>query len=157
MRYGGNTFRIHRAIRQNNYPAISETAAALNIAEKTETRFLIVHLAMAINQAPYHDNGPKTAMYSLKQLHNQKSAVWLHLALTIILNRRSSPASLIRLFEQDSNLTGIRLCFDRGRACLIGDLIDKIEIASEHMTMPHLSDNLGSLDELLVPGDGKIC
>ena len=157
MRYGWNTFRIRRATRQNNYPAISETAAALNIARKTETRFLIVHLGMAINQAPDHDNGPKAAMHSLKKLHNLKSTVGLDLALTIILNRRSSPASLIRFFEQDSNLTGIRLCFDRWHACLIGDLIDEIEIASEHMTMTHLNENLGSLDEHLVPSDGKVC
>ena len=45
---------------------------------------------------------------------------------------------------------------DFGHACLVGDLIAEIESTSEHLIASHLLDNLGSADEHLVPGDGRI-
>ena len=136
--------------------AISDAASALDIAQQIDTRFLVVHLGTPTTQATNRNNDPQAATRSLHERHNLTKPVGIKLTLEVIPNKFSTLTNLIRGLEKDSDLTGIGVCLDFGHACLVGNLIDEIESASEHLIATHLHDNLGSADEHLVPGDGRI-
>ena len=130
--YTNETWREYRSNASScarlRLPATSETAAALDIERKIETRFLVVYLATTTNQAPDRDNDQNAAMHNLEEQHNLTSAVLHDLAHKVIPNRLSTPGSPIDLLEPDSNFTGIGICFDFGHACLVGYLFNEIEI-----------------------------
>ena len=50
----------------------------------------------------------------------------------------------------------VGICPDFGQANLEGDLVDAIEVVSEHVIAAHVHDNQGRFDDHLIPLDGTI-
>lgn len=136
--------------------AIEETHAALNVARKIETTFLVAHLGTPTSYAPDHDNDPRAAAQSVAELHDLTSPLGVQLALEVIPNRLSTATALVDLLENEADRTGLGVCFDFGHAFLGSDVIDEIETAAGCLVTTHLHDNLGVTDQHLAPFEGGI-
>jgi sugar phosphate isomerase/epimerase len=64
-------------------------------------------------------------------------------------------SSLVHFIEADVD-ADVGICLDFGHAHLEGDLVDTIEVVSEHVMVAHVHDNQGRVDDHLVPLDGTI-
>jgi sugar phosphate isomerase/epimerase len=67
----------------------------------------------------------------------------------------SRASSLVHFIEADVDAE-VGICLDFGQAHLEGDLVDTIEVVSEHVIAAHLHDNQGRADDHLMPLDGTI-
>ena len=152
----GRVFSTAWSVDQERARAIEETHAALNVARRIETGFLVVHLGTPNSYAPDHDNDPRAAARSVTELHALTHPLGLQLALEVIPNTLSTATALVDLLEAEGDRTGLGVCLDFGHAFLGGDVIDEIETASGYLVTTHLHDNLGVTDEHLVPFEGSI-
>jgi sugar phosphate isomerase/epimerase len=71
-------------------------------------------------------------------------------------NELSRAGSLAHFVEKVVEGSGVGICLDVGHAHMDGDLADSIEAVSEHLIAVHLHDNLGRVDDHLVPFEGSI-
>ena len=152
----GRSFSTAWNVADERPCAIEETCAALEIARKIETSFLVVHLGTPTGYASDQDNSPQAAGESVTELQALTQPLGLQLALEVIPNPLSTATALVKLLEEDTALPDVGLCLDFGHAFLGGDLIEEIEVASEHLLTTHLHDNLGTRDDHLVPFEGRI-
>ena len=152
----GPLFSTAWSLREERARAIEEIQAALNVARRIETGFLVVHLGTPTGYASDRDNHPTAAARSVTELHDLTSPLGLQLALEVIPNTLSTATALVDLLENESDRPGLGVCLDFGHAFLGGDVIDEIETASEYLVTTHLHDNLGVTDQHLVPFDGRI-
>jgi sugar phosphate isomerase/epimerase len=137
--------------------AVAETQAALQVAQRVPYRYLVVHLGMpSAEQAPPADNQPDAARRSVEDIVELASAVNVKVALEVIPNALASPASLVRLIEDDLDGIDAGICLDYGHAHLMGDLGEGIEAISGHLWTTHVHDNGGKRDDHLVPYAGSI-
>lgn len=152
----GQPFSTAWNVTDQRTRAIEETYAALKIAQKIETSFLVVHLGTPTRYASDQDNDPEAATKSLVELQALTQPMGLQLALEVIPNPLSTATALIKLLEKNTASPNVGICLDFGHAFLDGDLIKEIEVASGYLLTTHLHDNLGTRDDHLVPFEGHI-
>src|SRR5262249_53533741 len=64
--------------------------------------------------------------------------------------------SLVHFVEEDLDGSPVGICLDLGHAHLDGDLVESLELVSEHLLTVDIHDNRGRADDHLVPLDGTI-
>ena len=133
--------------------AVEECVRALQIAQRIPFRFLIAHIGVTRDQADH--NSRSAARKSVEALHALAKPLGVRLAVEVIPNDLSRPASLVH-FVEDVIDTGVGICLDFGHAHMEGDLIEAIETVSEHVVATHVHDNRGRTDEHLAPFEGTI-
>lgn len=136
--------------------AVRETQAALAIAWRIPTSFLVVHLGVPSVLAGPGDNDLDAARRSLEELHEMAAPLNVRLAVEVIPNPISTPAALVALLEDLVDLPTAGLCLDYGHAFLLGEIVDAVETASGHLVTTHVNDNRGETDDHLVPFEGDI-
>jgi len=133
---------------------LREAEAALEVARRIPTGFLVAHLG--VPGEPAGDNDRAAARQSAEALHELAAAAGVRLALEVIPNALSAPTSLVRLLEDEAELGPTGICLDFGHALLLGDVVEAVETTAEHLLTVHLHDNHGRADDHLVPFDGRI-
>lgn len=142
------------AVRQQ---AVRETDAALNIARRVPTGFMVVHLGTPDAQRPPpDDNDAGAARRSFEDIQRLAAPLGVMTALEVIPNDISRAAALVRLLEDEPDLPDTGICMDFGHAFLQGDVVDAIEVCSGHVVTTHVHDNDGKMDNHLTPFDGAI-
>jgi sugar phosphate isomerase/epimerase len=140
----------------NREAAVRETEAALQIARRIPCEVLVVHLGTPATKSNPGDNNRNAAVRSVDEICRIAEPLGLRVALEVIPNRLSDPASLVSLLDTDVEARHAGICMDFGHAHLMGDVADAIETASEHLITTHVHDNRGREDEQLVPYLGNI-
>lgn len=136
--------------------AVRETDAALQIARRIPCDVLVVHLGTPARKDNPGDNNRGAAVRSVDEICRIAEPIGIRVALEVIPNKLSDPASLVSLLERDVDARHAGICLDFGHAHLMGDVADAIETASEHLIATHVHDNRGRDDEHLVPYLGSI-
>jgi sugar phosphate isomerase/epimerase len=134
--------------------AVRETDLALNIARRIPADVLVVHLGTPTSQG--RENSRAAALRSADEICRLAEPIGIRVALEVIPNPLSDPASLAAMIERDLDFPGAGICFDFGHAFLLGDVPDAIETVAEHLIATHVHDNRGKQDEHLAPFDGRI-
>lgn len=135
--------------------AMREIEAALEITRRIPTGLLVLHLGTS--QAGGGDARARgAAIRSLEAIQALAAPLGVRLAIEVIPNELSAPASLVRLLEDDVDLPDAGVCLDFGHALLMGDPMDAVETLSGHLLTTHVHDNHGRQDEHLPPFDGTL-
>jgi len=155
-RWGG-AFSNASADRTARERAVAEAVAALEVAHRIPTGFIVVHLGVPASQQPQAgDNSRDAARHSLEQIYEAASPLGVGVAAEVIPNDLSAPTSLVHMLEEEVELPGAGICLDLGHAQMMGDLLDAIETVAEHLVTTHVHDNRGRTDEHLPPFAGTI-
>jgi sugar phosphate isomerase/epimerase len=152
----GEPFSIASSDGSRRATALEEAARALAIADEIPYGYLVVHVGVPDQYATPEDNRRDAVRRSLDELHALAAPRGVHLALEVIPNALSTPAALVRLIDDDLEISGAGLCFDFGHAFLMGDVVDGIEASSGHLLTTHVHDNGGARDDHLLPFRGGI-
>jgi sugar phosphate isomerase/epimerase len=134
--------------------AVKEADAALNIARQIETGVFVVHLGTPTVQGG--ENNRTAAFRSLEDICRIAEPIGIRVAVEVIPNPLSDPASIVALLERDLDAPRTGVCLDVGHAFLMGDVADAIETVAEHLITTHVHDNGGKTDDHLAPFDGRI-
>jgi sugar phosphate isomerase/epimerase len=144
----------HAAAREQ---AVAEVQAALAIARRVPVGYLVVHVGVPDSQtADPSVNRSDAARRSIEELSRTAESLGVQLALEVIPNALSTPERLVSFIEDDLDASGIGICFDFGHAHLMGDVLDAVDAASEHLVTTHVHDNAGRSDDHLLPFEGTI-
>jgi sugar phosphate isomerase/epimerase len=136
--------------------AVREAGAALEIARRIPFEVLVVHLGTPAAMGSPGDNDRGAAVRSVEEICRLAEPLGVRVALEVIPNALSAPASLVALIERDVESPRLGICLDFGHAFLGGDVADAIEIVSEHLVTTHVHDNHGRTDDHLAPFLGRI-
>jgi sugar phosphate isomerase/epimerase len=136
--------------------ALAETERALHIARRIPFRTFVVHLGHPRAEGVRGGTNRDAARRSVDALATLAAPLDVRIALEVIPNDLSRPASLIELIDEDIEHDNVGICLDTGHARLEGDVADAIELVSGHLVAVHLHDNRGRSDDHLVPFDGVI-
>jgi sugar phosphate isomerase/epimerase len=137
--------------------AVAEAQAALAIARHVAVNFLVVHVGVPDSQGPDASlNRSDAARRSIEELARAAESVGVRLALEVMPNALSTPERLVSFIEDDIEASGLGICFDFGHAHVMGDVLDAVEAASEHLVTTHVHDNRGRSDDHLLPFEGSI-
>ncbi len=136
--------------------AVRETEAALQMARRIPFDVLVVHLGTPASKNNPGDNTRSAAVRSAQEICRIAEPLGVRVALEVIPNSLSDAASLVRMLEEDVEARHAGICMDFGHAHMIGDVVDAIETAAEHLITTHVHDNRGRDDEHLVPFLGSI-
>lgn len=136
--------------------AVQETHAALQIAHRIPFGFLVVHLGTPDAKNHPGDNNRGAATRSAEEICRLAEPLHVRVALEVIPNALSTPASLSTMIERDLDSPVAGICLDFGHAFLGGDVADAIENVSEHLFATHVHDNHRRADDHLVPYQGAI-
>jgi len=136
--------------------AVNETGLALRLAERIPFEVLVVHLGTPTAREAAGDNHRASAVRSLEEICSLAEPRGVKVAVEVVPNKLSDAASLASLLERDLDVRHAGICFDFGHAHLMGDVVDAIEAAAEHIIATHVHDNRGREDSHLVPGAGTI-
>ncbi|HEV3485718.1 MAG TPA: sugar phosphate isomerase/epimerase family protein, partial [Vicinamibacterales bacterium] len=136
--------------------AVNEALAAVAIARRIPFDVLVLHLGTPSAKSEPGDNNRGAAAKSLEEICRAAEAVGVRVAVEVIPNDISTPASLVAMLERDFDSSSVGLCMDFGHAFLMGDLPDAIETAAEHLITTHVHDNRRREDDHLVPYLGAI-
>ena len=135
--------------------AVREAEAALQIARKLPFKTLVVHLGTPASKNNPGDNNRTSAARSAEEICRIAEPLGIRVALEVIPNPISTPASLVSILESlEAPHAGV--CMDFGHAFLGGDVPDAIETAAEHLIATHVHDNHGRGDDHLAPYEGSI-
>jgi sugar phosphate isomerase/epimerase len=134
--------------------AVKEADAALNIARQIPANVFVVHMGTPVTKGG--ENNRTAAFRSVEDICRLAEPIGIRVAVEVIPNPLSDPASLVALLERDLDAPRTGICLDIGHAFLMGDVIDAIETVSEHLITTHVHDNKGRADDHLVPFDGRI-
>lgn len=135
--------------------AVREAEAALQIARRLPFKTLVVHLGTPASKSNPGDNNRAAAARSAEEICRIAEPFGVRVALEVIPNPISTPASLVAMIEAlEAPHAGI--CMDFGHAFLGGDVPDALETAAEHLIATHVHDNHGRGDDHLVPYLGAI-
>jgi sugar phosphate isomerase/epimerase len=129
-------------------PLGEDVEQALFVARRIPLRVLIVETGAPREFAPI-----------VQRLAEQ--AVPLGVTVAIDSAQWTPAGSLVHFVESgalDPETTAVRvgICLDFGHAHLQGDVVEAIEIVSEHLVAAHVHDCSGRRDEHLIPFDGAI-
>ena len=136
--------------------AVRETEAALQVARRIPFNVIVVHLGTPTDVKNPDDNNRGAAVRSLDEICQLADKVGVRVAVEVIPNRLSDPASLVQILESDAESIRAGICLDFGHAHLMGDVADAIETVAEHIVTTHVHDNHARKDEHLVPYLGSI-
>jgi sugar phosphate isomerase/epimerase len=136
--------------------AVQEAAAVLLMAKRIPFQVLVVHLGTPHGRQAADDNNRGAAIRSAEEICRLAEPLGVRVALEVIPNPLSTPASLAELIERDLDAPVAGICLDFGHAFLGGDVPDAIETVSEHLIATHVHDNHRRSDEHLVPYLGSI-
>ena len=137
--------------------AVRETLAALGLAARVPVSVLVVHLGLPdALTATQGENSREAARRSVETIAEAAGKLGVRVALEVIPNALSTPASLVSMVEDELDLPNVGICLDLGHAHMMGDLIEAIDTVSELLVATHVHDNHGSRDEHLPPLDGTI-
>ena len=136
--------------------AVREAEAALRISLRVPFRTLVVHLGTPAAKSAAGDNSRAAAVRSADEICRLAEPLGVRVALEVIPNPLSTPASLVAMLENDLETTFAGICMDFGHAFLGGDVPDAVETAAEHLIATHVHDNRGRSDDHLLPFDGTI-
>ena len=136
--------------------AVRETEAALQIARRIPFDVLVVHLGTPAAKSEPGDNNRAAAFRSAEDICRLAETLGVRMALEVIPNGLSDPASLVARLERDLDAPHTGICMDFGHAHLMGDVVDAVEIAAEHLITTHVHDNRHRQDDHLVPYLGSI-
>lgn len=136
--------------------ALAEAEHALQIARRLSFGVLVAHLGLPRSQQPApSDNRREAARRSIEALQRLAAPLGVRVALEVIPNELSRVGSLVH-FVEDVLDEPAGICLDFGHAHMDGDLVEAVEIVSEHLIATHVHDNRGRLDEHLIPFEGTI-
>jgi sugar phosphate isomerase/epimerase len=150
------SFSIAASDREAREAAVRETGIALRLAERIPFDVLVVHLGTPLNRATPADNHRPSAVRSVEQICELAAKAGVRVAVEVIPNRLSDADALAEMLERDIEDRRAGICLDFGHAHMLGDVIDAIEAASEHIITTHVHDNRRRDDSHLVPGLGTI-
>lgn len=136
--------------------AVRESEAALQIAARIPFDVLVVHLGVPASKSGAGDNARGAAIRSAQEICRLAEPFGVRVAFEIIPNPLSDAASLAALLERDIDAKHVGICFDFGHAHLMGDVVDAIETAAEHVITTHVHDNRRRDDDHLAPYLGTI-
>jgi sugar phosphate isomerase/epimerase len=136
--------------------AVQEAAAVLLMARRLPFKVLVVHLGTPEGRQAPGDNNRGAATRSAEEICRLAEPFGVRVALEVIPNALSTPASLTELIERDLDAPVAGICLDFGHAFLGGDVPDAIETVAEHLIATHVHDNHRRRDEHLVPYLGSI-
>jgi sugar phosphate isomerase/epimerase len=102
------------------------------------------------------ENSRDAARRSINELCAAAEPLGVTIAIEVLQNELSWPASLVHFVEDALDTDSARICMDFGHAHAEGDLVDAIETVSEHLVAVHVNDNQGRHDDHLVPFEGTI-
>jgi sugar phosphate isomerase/epimerase len=136
--------------------AVRETETALLLTKRIPFDVLVVHLGTPASKGSAGDNSRAAAVRSAQEICRMAEPFGVRVALEIIPNPLSDAASLVRMLENEIEAKHVGICFDFGHAHLMGDVVDAIETAAEHVMTTHVHDNRRRDDEHLVPYLGNI-
>jgi sugar phosphate isomerase/epimerase len=136
---------------------VAEAERALQIARRIPFGVLVVHLGLARtpNSAP-GENSRDAARRSIEALRRLAEPLGVQIAVEVIPNELSRPASLVHFVERVLDEGPVGICLDFGHAHMDGDLVEAIETVSEHLITTHVHDNHGRTDDHLLPFEGTI-
>ena len=135
--------------------AVDETVATLEVAAAVPYEALVLHCGVPDPYGALADNHLTSLVRSLEELWPVAERYRVQLAVEVIPNLMSTPASLVGLIESELEAR-LGICMDVGHARLMGDVVDAIEACSGHIVTTHLHDNRGRNDDHLLPGKGVI-
>jgi sugar phosphate isomerase/epimerase len=153
---GGQTFSTALADNARRQAAVNEALAALAIVRRIPFDVLVVHLGTPSAMSVAGDNNRSAAVRSVEEICRVAEAAGVRVAVEVIPNEISTPASLVAMLERDFESSSVGLCMDFGHAFLMGDVPDAIETAAEHLITTHVHDNKRREDDHLVPYLGAI-
>jgi sugar phosphate isomerase/epimerase len=137
--------------------ALGEAERALHIARRIPFKVLVVHLGLPKTpQSAPGENSREAARRSIEALARLAAPLGVSLAIEVIPNDLSRPATLVHFVDTLADDVRVGICLDFGHAHMGGDVVDAIETVSEHLTTTHVHDNRGRSDDHLVPFDGTI-
>ena len=136
--------------------AVQEAGAALRLAQTIPFGTLVVHLGTPDGRSAPGDNNRGAAIRSAEEICRLAEPLGVRVALEVIPNPLSTPASLSALLEREVDSPTMGICLDFGHAFLGGDVPDAVETVAEHLIATHVHDNHGRSDEHLVPYEGTI-
>ncbi len=136
--------------------AVRETEAALGIARTIPFGVMVLHLGTPANMKNADDNHRAAATRSLDAICRLAEPLGVRVAVEVIPNRLSDPASLVAMLDDELDVNHPGICLDFGHAHLLGDVADAVETVAEHIIATHVHDNHGRDDEHLVPYRGSI-
>jgi sugar phosphate isomerase/epimerase len=136
--------------------AVRETGAALQIARRIPFDVLVVHLGTPESRKTPGDNSRPAAVRSAQEICRLAEPLGVRVALEVIPNTLSDAAALVAVLDQEIDAKHAGICLDFGHAHLMGDVVDAIETAAEHIITTHVHDNRKRDDEHLVPYLGSI-
>jgi sugar phosphate isomerase/epimerase len=147
---------ISNAVSDNarRQAAVQEAYAALDIARRIPAEVFVVHLGTPTAQGG--ENNRTAAFRSVEEICRLAEPIGIRVALEVIPNPISDPATLVTLLEHELETPRTGICFDFGHAFLMGDVPDALETVAEHLITTHVHDNAGKKDDHLVPFDGRI-
>jgi len=137
--------------------AVAETEAALAMAARIQFDYLVLHLGLPASEKPgAGDNHADAARRSVEDIAALAARAKVRVAIEVIPNALSDPATLAALLEDDLDGTDVGVCLDYGHAHLMGDLGEAVETLSGHLWTTHVHDNRGTTDDHLTPYAGSI-
>jgi sugar phosphate isomerase/epimerase len=136
--------------------AVGEAEAALQIARRVPFPVLVLHLGTPDSRANSGDNNRSAALKSVEAIVAAAVPLGVRVALEVIPNGLSTPASLAAILDHEIDSPAVGICLDFGHAFLGGDVPDAIETVAEHLIATHVHDNHRRDDEHLVPYLGAI-
>jgi sugar phosphate isomerase/epimerase len=146
------TFSLASPDKSERERAVQEVETALQIARRVPFRVLILHLGWPRPA----ENSRDAARRSVDAVCSAAEPLGVTVALEVLQNELSRPASLAHFVEEALDTDHARICLDCGHAHIDGDLVDAIETVSEHLAAVHVHDNRGRNDDHLVPFEGTI-
>jgi sugar phosphate isomerase/epimerase len=154
--WGGTTYSTAAADSARRQAAVREADAALKIAGRIPFDVLVVHLGVPSTKGGAADNSRAAAIRSAEEIGALAEAAGVRVAFEVIPNDLSSPAALVSLIEKTFDAPHVGICLDFGHAHIMGDVVDAVETAAEHLVATHVHDNGGRSDDHLVPWLGSI-
>jgi len=134
--------------------AVKEADAALNIAREIQANVFVIHMGTPVTKGG--ENNRTAAFRSVEDICRLAEPIGIRVAVEVIPNALSDPASIVTLLERDLDAPRTGVCLDLGHAFLMGDVVDAIETVAEHLVTTHVHDNKGRSDDHLVPFEGRI-
>jgi sugar phosphate isomerase/epimerase len=150
------TYSTAVADAERRAAAVREAEAALQIARHIPFSVLVVHLGTPASKNNPGDNVRAAAVRSVEEICRVGESLGVRVALEVIPNRLSDPASLVSLVERDIDVAHAGICLDFGHAHLMGDVPDAVEMVAEHLLTTHVHDNHRRDDDHLAPYLGTI-
>jgi sugar phosphate isomerase/epimerase len=140
--------RVHAPVGESDP---SEAEQALYIARRIPVKVFVLHL----------EGSRDAARRKVEHLAGLAAPLGVTIAIEVVSNELSRPGSLVHFIEEDLTRDEIvgavpGICLDFGHAHIAGDVVDAMELVSEHLVAVDVHDNCARKDDHLVPFEGTI-